>query len=45
MGEETAADVSRAVASRRRAAHPICFARFPNILGAVDVAVLLPLGC
>lgn len=44
MGQEAAADVSRSVTSRRRAAHPICFARLPNVLRAVDVAVLLPLG-
>lgn len=44
MSQEAPADMSRAVAARRRARHAICLARFPDKLRAVDVAVLLPLG-
>ena len=44
MGQEAAADVTRAVAARGRARHAVCLPRLPGKLGAVDVAVLLPLG-
>lgn len=43
MGQEAAADMSRAVAARGRAAHAVRLAGFPHKLRAVDVAVLLPL--
>ena len=48
MREEAAADVSRAVAARRGAGHPVRLPRLPGELRsvsvAVSVAVLLPLG-
>lgn len=44
VGEEAAADVPRAVAARRGAGHALRLDRLPGELGAVEVAVLLPLG-
>ena len=43
MGQEAAADMSRAVAAGGRAAHAVRLAGLPDKLRAVDVAVLLPL--
>ena len=42
--EEAAADVPRAVAAGRGAGHALRLDRLPGELGAVEVAVLLPLG-
>lgn len=45
MCQEAAADVARAVASRRGAGHALRLAGLPRELNAVEVTVLLPLGC
>lgn len=45
MCQEAAADVTRAVTARRGAGHALCLARLPRELDAIQVAVLLPLGC
>lgn len=45
MGQEAAADVSRAIAAWGRAAHAVRLSGFPDKLRAVDVAVFLPLCC
>jgi len=44
VGQEAPADVTRAVAAGRRAAHAVRLAGLPDELRAVHVAVLLPLG-
>lgn len=45
MCQEAATDVTRAVTARRGAGHALCLARLPRELDAIQVAVLLPLGC
>lgn len=45
MREEAAADVPRPVASRRGTRHALRLDRLPGELGAIEVPVLLPLGC
>lgn len=45
MCQEAAADVTWAVTTRCGAGHALCLARLPRELDAIQVAVLLSLGC
>lgn len=45
MRQEASADVTRAVAAWRRAGHALRLPGLPRELNAVQVSVLLPLGC
>lgn len=45
MRQEASADVTRAVAARRRAGHALRLPGLPRELNAIQVSVLLPLGC